>query len=56
MALPPNQICITKIYEEVIMVLVGHTHRESGDLINLLSFLENMLKTETLIPFCGFES
>jgi hypothetical protein len=35
-----------KIHPSVQKLLVGGTHREAGDLISLLSFLENRLKIQ----------
>jgi hypothetical protein len=35
-----------KIYQAVKKLLVGGGHRQSGDLISLLSFLESRLKKE----------
>jgi hypothetical protein len=37
-----------KIYQAVQKLLVGGTHRQTRDLISLLSFMENILKTEVM--------
>jgi hypothetical protein len=37
-----------KIYKSVQKLSVGNSHRQTGDLISLLSFLESKLKSEQL--------